>query len=134
MAKKGMTERMKKFCELIVFKQLPIIQAYIEAGYSDKGEKTTIYKNAYTLYKQENIQAYIKELSELALEKSEAVFLKLLLFYQDLLADDSVSTKDKLKAAEQLSKIYGLISQNINVGTQDEMSIQFNISTNKQEE
>lgn len=129
MARTGLTERQRRFCEEYLIDG-NASQAAIRAGYS-KRSATVV---STTLMKNPQVQAYLKELLE-KLHSAKVANAQEVLEYltsimrgeqreqtlkligdgmQDITAID-VAAKDRLKAAELLGKRYGIFKENVGV-------------------
>jgi len=129
MTKQKITAKQKAFCEYVILEGKSLVEAYILAGYSSNGNKNTLKHNAYVLYNTETCKAYIAELSAMVLRDKNDVFTKLLLFYIDVVDNEEVPMKERLKASENLAKMYSLLSDSVQIGTKDDFQININIKT-----
>ena len=129
MARTGLTERQRRFCEEYLIDG-NASQAAIRAGYS-KRSATVV---STTLMKNTQVQAYLKELLEklhsakvadaqevleyltsvMRGEQSEQTLQLIGDGMQDITSID-VAAKDRLKAAELLGKRYGIFKENVGV-------------------
>ena len=129
MARTGLTERQRRFCEEYLIDG-NASQAAIRAGYS-KRNSTVV---STTLMKNPQVQAYLKKLlgelhsakvadaqevleyltSIMRGEQREQTLQLIGDGMQDITAID-VAAKDRLKAAELLGKRYGIFKENVGV-------------------
>jgi len=97
----GLTEKQKRFCQEYVI-DLNATQAAIRAGYS---EKTAASIGAENLIKPE-IEKFIKELQESKSDELNITFNDIARGVYDI-AINGDRDSDKLKAYDQLSKMFG---------------------------
>lgn len=99
------------------------VEAYIKAGYSTNGKVATINKNAYTLLNSESIQNELKAQLDNIKDEKDHLLVKLEKFYAKQIDNPDIAMKDRLKAAELLSKTLGAFSNDVNLKSDD---LQFN--------
>lgn len=130
--KRLLTEKQMAFVDEYLL-SFNAVQAYIKAGYSDKGKKATVHKNAYKLLHSEAIEAEIKERLDEIRDTGDALKLKLEKFFIKHIEDTEIAPKDRLKAAELLAKMLGAFENTVKVDG-DGLNFNFNISPATQEE
>ena len=102
------------------------VEAYIKAGYSTNGKTATINKNAYTLLNSESIQNELKEQLENIKDEKDHLLVKLEKFYAKQIDNPDIAMKDRLKAAELLSKTLGAFQNDVKLEA-DDLNFTFNI-------
>ena len=83
----------------------------------------TINKNAYTLLNSESIQNELKAQLDNIKDEKDHLLVKLEKFYAKQIDNPDIAMKDRLKAAELLSKTLGAFSNDVNLKSDD---LQFN--------
>lgn len=114
-----MNERQKRFCDEYLV-DLNATQAAIRAGYS---EKTAAVIGAENLIKP-NIKKYIEERLKAKEPSLIASQDELLAFITSAIRGEEYEMKDRLKAADMLSKIHGLYSETRNMNHSGNIGIQ----------
>ena len=100
--------------DVLSIKQQNFCEYYIELGNATEAAKRAGYseKTAYSIgtenLKKPEIEKYIKELSEVPKTARIAAADEVLEFFSEIMRDKSEETKNRLKAAENLAKRYGV--------------------------
>lgn len=102
----SLTDKQKRFCEEYMI-DLNATQACIRAGYSID---TANVQGAQNLSKL-NIQEYISELQESKSEELNITFNDIAKGVYDIAIDSKARDTDKLKAYDQLTKMFGHYSK-----------------------
>lgn len=98
----GLTDKQKRFCEEYII-DLNATQASIRAGYS---KDTANVQGAQNLSKL-NIQEYISQLQQNKAEELNITFNDIATGVYNIAIKDDARDNDKLKAFDQLSKMFG---------------------------
>lgn len=98
-----LTPKQQKFCEEYVI-TLNATQAAKKAGYSDR----TAYSQGQRMLKNVEIRNFIAELTEREKNRRIASADEVLEFFATVMRDKNETTKNRLKAAENLAKRFGL--------------------------
>lgn len=100
----NLDQRQKKFSEYYVGEcNGNCYQAAIKAGYTEVFARS----KSYTLLKNENIAAYIRELNAASDESAVMTIEQIHTFLTDVINSDDARTSEKLKAADILLKCKG---------------------------
>lgn len=102
----GLTDKQKRFCEEYII-DLNATQASIRAGYS---KDTANVQGAQNLSKL-NIQEYIATLQQSKSEELNITFNDIATGVYNIAIKDDARDNDKLKAFDQLSKMFGHYSK-----------------------
>lgn len=102
----GLTDKQKRFCEEYII-DLNATQASIRAGYS---KDTANVQGAQNLSKL-NIQEYISTLQQSKSEELNITFNDIATGVYNIAIKDDARDNDKLKAFDQLSKMFGHYSK-----------------------
>ena len=100
----NLDQRQKKFAEYYVGEcNGNCYQSAIRAGYTEVFSRS----KSYTLLKNENIAAYIRELNAASDESAVMTIEQIHTFLTDVINSDDARTSEKLKAADILLKCKG---------------------------
>lgn len=97
------TDKQRLFCEEYVKNGGNVYKACISAGYSEK------YANGkgYTILRNEKVKAYIDKLMK-KIDKSKVKSIEEIQeFWGKVMDDNEVKMQDRIKASENLAKVYG---------------------------
>jgi phage terminase small subunit len=94
-----LTDKHKSFCHEYI-KDMNGTQAYIRAGYSEKGARVS----ASQLLSNPNIQEYLAELVEKQFKKAEVTTEEIIKGIADIARDNLEETQHKLKAWDMLGR------------------------------
>jgi phage terminase small subunit len=96
--------RRKKFCELYV-ESGNAKQSYIKAGYSAKGRTAEV--NSSRMLRKTEVHQYINELNEKLETKSIADISQIKQFWTEVMFNEDIELRDRLRASEYLAKTCG---------------------------
>ena len=105
--RKTIDERQKKLAENLA-KGMPDIQAYIEAGYSEKAAKGNASRCIEALRKNSVWKKYYDGLMEPDRKKRRKSVDDILDFWESVMDDQNASMKDRLRASENRAKAQGM--------------------------
>ncbi len=109
---KKLTQKQERFC-LEYVKCGNASEAYRRAYNAKKMKDETVNNKAYNLLKKGEIRTRVEELRKKAEDESIMSAKELMRFYSEVIKSDEVEMKDRLKAADQLSKLRGDYTQKI---------------------
>ncbi|WP_281950265.1 terminase small subunit [Nitrosophilus kaiyonis] len=109
---KKLTQKQEKFC-LEYVKTGNASEAYRKAYNTKKMKPESVNNKAYELLKKVEITARVEELRQKAEDEAIMSAQELMRFYTEVIRHDEVEMKDRLKAADQLSKLRGDYTQKI---------------------
>jgi len=98
----SLSDKQKRFCEEYIL-DLNATQACIRAGYSKDTAKSIGCENLT----KPDLQKFIKELQEDKVEELGITFSYIALKTKEIVERSEVKDNDKLKALDQLSKLFG---------------------------
>lgn len=134
MAKKPkLTEKQKAFVEAVVFLNYSYTKAYKSVYNCENSNEATIRKNAHTLAKQPLVKEYMAELSADIIHDKQHTLNKLIEFYEEMM-ENAEKDADRLRASENLAKLFQLMSDRVELSSDKDAKITFNISTPKKED
>ncbi|BCD59618.1 MULTISPECIES: terminase small subunit [unclassified Nitratiruptor] len=111
MAKK-LTQKQEKFC-LEYVKTGNASEAYRRAYNAKNMKDETIWSKASMLLERDKVRVRVEELRKKAEDEAIMSVQELMQFYTEVIRHDGVEMKDRLKAADQLSKLRGDYTQKI---------------------
>lgn len=131
----GLTPMMQKFADYYL-QTANATQSVVLAGYSVNPSK-----KSYELLRHPTIVAYIEERNRAIAKKSEkednkklATILNIKNFWSDIMFNENMEIKDRLKASELLAKTYGLFIDKIQISGKVMHSTQVDFSKMTDEE
>jgi phage terminase small subunit len=96
--------RQRRFCEFYV-ESGNAKQSYIKAGYSAKGRTAEV--NSSRMLRKTEVHQYIKELNAKLETESIADINKIKQFWTDVMFNEDLELRDRLRASEYLAKTCG---------------------------
>ncbi|BAF69578.1 terminase small subunit [Nitratiruptor sp. SB155-2] len=109
---KKLTQKQEKFC-LEYVKTGNASEAYRKAYNANKMKDETIWSKASILLEKDKVRARVEELRKKAEDEAIMSVSELMKFYTEVIRHDKTTMKDRLKAADQLSKLRGDYTQKI---------------------
>lgn len=106
----GLTIKQQKFCDEYLISG-NATDAAVKAGYSKKTARVIGGENLLKPAIKEYLDGKMKELEQSKIASAEEV----LQYITSVVRSEGEETKDRIKAAELLSKRYGLLSERLNV-------------------
>ena len=104
---KVLTPRQLQFCQNMLNENSCVTTALMEAGYAEQYAKSS----GHAMAKQPHVRAKIEELRKAVTNKLKAKALiqkeDLVKFFMGVMKDSETATRDSLKAADSLTKMYG---------------------------
>ena len=110
LARSKLNLKQQRFCEYYVACG-NVYEAGLKAGYSDFYSN----KRLHTQMKQEHYQNYIKELTKPLQDKRIADIQEIRQFWTDVVRNNELDMKDRLKASEYIAKTNGAFIDKVDV-------------------